>query len=415
MKKTMLAAASCTALAAALHAQAQVGMPTFTFSGYGTLGAAHSNERRADYLVDAFKPNGPGYTDATSFEVDSRLGGQVTAGFTPKLSAVVQVLVQQNHDDTWKPRVEWANIKYQVNDDLSVRLGRIVLPVFMVSDTRRVGYSNPWIRPPVEVYSLVPVTTSDGADVSWRMPLGGWSNTVQLTVGRSEADFPNASGFDAGTAEARKLVALVNTLENGPFSARLSYGEARLTIAAYHQLFDLYRMFGPVGNEIADRFMPEDRRVSFLGLSGSYDPGEWFAMAEFTRFDTRSVVGKRTAWFVSAGPRIGKFTPYATYARIRVNSVRSEAGVSPLGLPPELAFVALTINTALNRQLAALPEQTTTSLGLRWDFWRSAALKLQWDHVRASGRSFGSFGNVQPDFPMGARVNILSAAVDFVF
>jgi hypothetical protein len=247
------------------------------------------------------------------------------------------------------------------------------------------------------------------------VPIGPWRNTLQLTAGRSKSDFPNASGFDAGTAEARKLVAVVDTIENGPFSARLSYGEARLTISAYHQLFDAYRMFGPVGNAIADRFMPDDRRVTFLGVASSYDPGNWFAMAEFTRFDTRSVVGKRTAWFVSAGARLGKFTPYATYADIKVNSVRSDPGVNPAGLPPELAFVAVTLNTALNRQLAALPEQSTMSLGLRWDFWRSAALKLQWDHVRASSRSFGSFGNVQPDFPMGARVNILSAAVDFVF
>ena len=57
----------------------------------------------------------------------------------------------------------------------------------------------------MELYSLVPVTNSDGADVTWRTPIGTWNNTFQATFGRSNSHFPNASGFDAGVAEARVL------------------------------------------------------------------------------------------------------------------------------------------------------------------------------------------------------------------
>jgi hypothetical protein len=62
-----------------------------------------------------------------------------------------------------------------------------------------------------------------------------------------------------------------------------------------------------------------------------------------------------------------------------------------------------------------VPEQKTISLGARWDFATNAALKLQWDRVRVNAVSYGTFGNVQPDFPKGSTVNVLSAAVDFVF
>jgi hypothetical protein len=85
------------------------------------------------------------------------------------------------------------------------------------------------------------------------------------------------------------------------------------------------------------------------------------------------------------------------------------------GLPPALAGLGVAINAALNRQLAALPEQSTVSLGARWDIVSNAALKVQWDHIRLGSGSYGTFGNIQPGFPLGGAVNVYSAVVDFVF
>jgi hypothetical protein len=413
MNKNLIFALGCAFAAGTAAAQTY---PSMSFSGYGTLGAASSNESRGDYLVDAFKPDGPGYTDKVSLKVDSRVGGQAMAEFSPKLSAVLQVLVQQDYDDRWRPRVEWANLKYQVTDELSLRAGRIVLPVFMVTDSRRVGYGNPWVRPPVELYSLVPVTNSDGADATWRVPIGAWNNSLQVTFGRSNSHFPNASGFDAGVAEARRIFAFNDTVEIGPFTGRVSLGEARLTIEAYQPLFDAFRQFGAVGgNAIADRYNVDDRRVTFAGFGATYDPGTWFVMAEWARFDTHSIVGRKSAGYVSAGPRLGKFTPYATYARLKGESPRSDPGLPLAILPPQVAPLAAQANGVLNRQLSALPDQSTISLGMRWDFMRSAALKVQWDRIRLGSGSYGTFGNIQPDFPFGGNVNVYSAVVDFVF
>jgi hypothetical protein len=389
--------------------------PTWSFSGYGTLGIAHSDNDRADYLVDSFKPSGPGYTREWNPEVDSRIAGQVSASFAPRVTGVVQVIVQQRYDESWTPTVEWANVKWQVTDDLSVRAGRVVLPVFMVTETRRVGYANTWVRPPVEVYSMVPVTHNDGIDASWRLPLGEASATFQITAGRSDSRFPNSSGFDAGTAEARKLVALAATWERGPFTARANYGEAKLTISAFEPLFDAFRQFGPAGEDIAARYSVKDRKVDFTGLGASFDPGSWFVTGEWAHFDTHSIVGERTAWYVSGGARFGSWTPYLTYASLESGGKRSEAGLSLAGLPPQLAAVAGGLNAALNQQLTLAPFQDTVSVGVRWDFWRNAAVKLQYDHVSLGAGSVGTFGRVQPGFEPGGRVGIFSAAVDFVF
>ena len=91
----------------------------FLFSGFGTLGVVHSSEDLADFTASIFKPNGAGYTRSWSPSVDSLIGGQVIANFSPKLSAMVQAISEQNYDNTYTPRIEWANLKYQLTPEAS--------------------------------------------------------------------------------------------------------------------------------------------------------------------------------------------------------------------------------------------------------------------------------------------------------
>jgi hypothetical protein len=387
----------------------------FTFSGYGTLGAVHSDDGHADYLIDQFKPNGPGATRSWSGDVDSRLGVQLTADVSQRLTAVVQLVSQQRYDDTYVPVVEWANLKWQATPDLSVRVGRIVLPIFMLTDSRKVGYANPWVRPPVEVYYMVPITNSDGIDASWRRTFGETTHTLQATYGRTDAKFPPQPSIGSGVAKVRDILVAVYTVERGFLTARASYGQAKLTIEQYDPLFDAFRQFGPAGAAIANRYDLRGRKSDFVGVGISYDPGAWFATAEWAHFDTHSIVGAKQAWYASGGRRFGKVTPYATYAHIEPQGATSDPGLPLAGLPPQLAAVGAQLNGLLNAQLSVVPRQTTGSAGVRWDFLRNAAIKIQWDRVRRADGSIGTFANQQPGFTPGGTVNLISAAVDFVF
>jgi hypothetical protein len=63
-----------------------------------------------------------------STDVDSRLGAQLDATLARHWSAVLQVVGEQGLDNSYRPRVEWANIKYQATPELALRVGRIALP-----------------------------------------------------------------------------------------------------------------------------------------------------------------------------------------------------------------------------------------------------------------------------------------------
>jgi hypothetical protein len=64
--------------------------------------------------------------------------------------------------------------------------------------------------------------------------------------------------------------------------------------------------------------------------------------------------------------------------------------------------------------LEAIPDQSTVSLGARWDFAKHVDLKVQFDHTRLGALSDGTLINIQPGFQLGSTVNLFSATVDFV-
>jgi hypothetical protein len=389
--------------------------PMFSFSGFGTVGAVHSSEKNADFTNTFFKPNGAGHTHAWSVDVDSLIAAQVTVEPTPELSAVLQVISEQNYDNTYRPHVEWANIKYEFAPEFDVRIGRTALPTFIFADSRRVGYALPWVRPPVEVYRLVPVTSNDGIDASYRMQMGAATNTFQANAGQSDTKFPNSGAFGSGTGKARKQLTVVDTFEQGFVTLRASYGETRLTISEFGPLFDAFRQFGPEGNAIADRYDLNNRFVNSLGIGASYDPGSWFVMGEWGRINTRSVLGEHTGRYVSGGYRFEKFTPYLTYAGTVTNSNTSDPGLTVSALPPSLAGPAGSLNAALNMLLAASAVQHTVSVGGRWDFMTNTAFKLQLDHTQHGAGSAGTLSNLQPGFQPGGKVDVFSVTIDFVF
>jgi hypothetical protein len=406
---------SAPTLADATSGSVDANAPIFSFGGFGTLGAVHSSEDNAEFSGTTYKPTGAGYDHSWSAAVDSLIAAQVTANFTPKLSAVLQVISEQNYDASFTPHVEWANVKYQFTPDFSIRIGRTALPIFMLTDSRKIGYAIPWVRPPVALYDLVGVTSNDGVDGSYRMSMGAATNTLQVTAGRSDSKFPPYEGFPGGTIRARGLTALADSFEAGFATVRVTYGWSRVTIADFDPLFAAFRQFGPQGVEISDKYAVDNRRVTFVGMGASYDPGKWFVMGEWGSFDSHSLPGESTGWYVSGGPRLGKFTPYVMYSGLKADSNTSDPGLTVAQLPPYLAAPATELNALLNTALRSIDIDRTISAGLRWDVMKDIDLKLQMDHIRNGAGSAGTLSDIQPSFRPGGTVNLFSAAVDFVF
>jgi hypothetical protein len=337
----------------------------FSLRGFGTLGVVHSSDDQADYVANGMQPKGAGFTDSWSATPDSKLGLQVSAQFTGSLSAVVQAVSQYQADGTYRPDLEWANIKFQVTPEFDVRAGRIVLPTFMYSDSVNVGYALPYVRIPLEIYGELPVSSSDGIDGSYRLHVGDVTNSTQVYTGRFHSSTPNGGYYNL-----RDLYGIVDALEYEALTVHLSYQRLR---------YDL---------SVAGLVLAADPQT-LVNIGASYDPATWFVLGEWIR-QVDDAGGLYYSGYFMSGLRFGKFTPYADYAR----ADRAHAGTQ--GGPPFL-------------------NQDTSTLGLRWDFISNFDCKLQFDHTKLHGGSNTFFINQQPGFQEAGTVNILSLAVDFIF
>ena len=402
-------AALTVAGAGAAQANEQPGT-TFTFGGFGTVGVAHSDYDQADYTSSALKGDGAGATQPWSPNLDSRIGGQLSVKINKQWSGVIQVISEQRFNGSYKPIVEWGNIKYQATPDLALRVGRIALPIFLSADYRKVGYAYPWVRTPVEVYGGVPITNSDGADLTFRWQSGRVKHVTQAFYGKTFIHLT-----DTTNVRASDIAGLTHTVESGALTVRASALSAVLNTNILRSLFDGFRQFGPQGVAIADKYDVIDKRIDILALGVNYDPGKWFVMAEGGTSNSQSYLAKSRGMFVSAGYRTGEFTPYVTYARKDARSPTSDAGLSTAILPPPFARAAGQLNEGLDKTLKTIASQTTISTGMRWDFRPDMALKLQYDRIEPRKGTRGTLSNLEPGFRSGRVIHVTSAVLDFVF
>ena len=354
------------------HAQ-DASQTTYKFSAFGTFSASHSSEKNGDYVPDGTLPQGAGRSHDWATGNDSRLGLQAFADFTPQIKGVLQVETEYDADNTYAPHVEWASLRYAFTSNLNVRVGRIGVPTFLNSDNRDVGYSYPWVHPPIELYRQLALSHSDGIDGSYRFYVGEATDTLKALYGSSRNDFPNR------TTTSRDIWGVFNTVEFGDTSFRIGYQS--------RQDSTLSNSTGIAGPWIKD----DD-----LSAGVSYDPGNWFLISEWLK---RQSTIKKQAMYISSGIRMAQFTPYLTYSR------DTAASFLPGFPPPDAAAVA-----------RARDAQSTVSFGTRWDFMKNVDLKVQYDRVKVSADSNGHLINVPSGVVLyGDTFHVFTVAVDFIY
>jgi len=373
----------------------------FSLSGFGTLGVVRTSTDDAQYALfgqvrgaDKTHPSG---------EVDSKLGVQLGAKFSPVFSGTVQVLTKSNGKGNFNPGFEWAFLKAQVTPGIALRAGRMGAPFFAVSDFRDVGFANVALRPPTDVYNQVPVSHFDGADASYQTNTSIGTVTGQLFAGTSsdtsqryKVDVKSMAGFNA-------------TLETDfGLTLRLGYARGKLTVgnAALNSLVTTLRAtpFAAVG----DQLDPNDSRSTFSGLGLTWDQGEWVVNAEYTQRRIKTFLADTDGWYVLVGHRFGTLTPYVTVSQAK--TVDTHVNNTIPTATAQLAALKAAVDGIVDGQRHS---QKTVALGARWDFARNFALKAQWESVRPEGR--GYFISPTTNWGTGKTVNVLSVALDTVF
>lgn len=330
-----------------------------TLTGFGTLGVVKADTDQAQYRAELTQ--GRGASDDWDVGVDSKLGLQANATLTENVSIVGQMLVSRRLEHP--AALEWLYGSARLPAGFELKLGRMVLPTFMVSDSRNVGYTAHWLRAPQEVYGTYPTNSFDGGQLSYKNTFGPVNLTVQASAGkaRSVVNLKSVQPLEMDQIRSLNLLA-----ETGDWLLRVGQTRAH---TRFPQL--------PLLPREADQF---------TGFGLQYDNGRAIVMAEYvTRRQDVASLFDSNSWYLTGGWRFGDFTPYAIVSRFK-----------PIG-PVYL-------------------DRTTTraeALGLRWNAHQNVALKLQ---LQSTQGDSASIVNSVPSFTADPpRVRVVSAALDFVF
>ena len=343
----------------------------FKFGGFGTLGVSHSSLNQGDYVVDSSMPKGVGRSNEWSIRNNTRVTAHAIANFTPQVSAMFQVDSEYRSDGSYRPEVEWLNVKYAFTPNIYMRVGRVPLPSFMDSENRDVGHSYVWVNPPVDVYRQLSIPSADGIDAVYRSEIGEAGNTVKAIYGT------NTEKSSDSVSTSRDMWGIFDTFEYGFATFHVSYQQRRSS-----------------SQSLATGVSGAWSNYSDLSVGASYDPGNWFIISEWVQHRSSTKVD---AMYFSGGYRLDKFTPYFLYSQNSAGSFLTDS--------PSLA--------AIDR---ANRSQSTTGMGLRWDFMRNYDFKIQYDLVKLSDNSNGYLINVPTGVTLyGSRFHVISAVVDFVF
>jgi len=386
-------------------------------SGFGTAALTWANTDKAEFG----RPNqARGADQDPTTGVDSNLGLQADYTVNSWLSVTGQGLVRKDAEDDVGAELAWAFAKFKVSDEVSIRVGRMGLPVFMISDYRNVGYANTFLRPPAEMYSQVPLNSVDGADITWQHSIGDTTYTAQFAYGSTKNDIAGGASF-----EGRHLSALNLVAEHGPLTLRFGRADAKVTVnnqASLTNFLATLRSAGagynlPALGTLADAISVNRKKASFTSVGAGLDWNDIVVQTEYAKRKTDSYLNDTTSWYVMGGYRIGKFLPYYSHARLSIDgSVQNNV---PAGCPAGYPAACAPTLGALSGVVANLKfsgigqgEQTTDTIGVRWDFYRSMALKAQIDRVRPDN---GPGLLIAPQAGFRGPVTVGAVALDFVF
>jgi len=342
----------------------------FKGGGFGTLGATRTNLDDTEFRTSLNQAKGADRD--IDLGVDSRLGLQGTVSYKSMFSVTAQLLGMRRDANDFEVDFEWLYAQFNGVPGLDVKLGRVALPSFMVSDSRFVGYANTWLRVPPLVYTGQSFSTVDGGQLGYSHSFGPAVASVQLTHGRTKIDtYIKVDGAAYGMpgviiplelrATEPSVTSLNGKLEWGDWTVRIGQVKGEVEFSGGRPAFD----------------------DTFTGYGFQYDNGTWLAMGELVKRTTSDNSADSDAWYLGGGYRINQFTPYVMFSRFS-----PEAGTTG-------------------------KSSKSTAVGLRYDFASNLALKAE--YARTDSNSFFTFTDSVSPAVADKKVNVVSVALDFIF
>lgn len=381
----------------------------FKINGFGTVGLTKNNDEALGFREMVSQQ---GVFDEYDLSQNSDLGIQANYYATDKLDFGIQLLAKERNKNSLDKSIQWAYVNYNLSPKFDIKLGRVGVGGFMMSDYRHVGFTHLWTHLPTEFYGAHPVNAVDGMDLVFKQSLLDGLFRARVWLGQAKYDFYSQ---DVNEITLDKLFGASVSWENDTWNLRITYSQTKAdiqnnTIKPLEQALQNASLAGwPEAANYSDLTI-DDKMVRYYAAGVSYDTADWLIQSELGVISADSLLTSGTvSGYLSVGRKLGSVTPFILGAWTKAMDDRLIMPTPSVGAYIPLQQVSQYV---FNQFYVA---QHTFSVGARWDVQPKVALKAQWDKTWIDEYGSLLLNNSGGASAEKGQMDVYSLSVDFLF
>lgn len=351
-------------------------------SAFGSLAVGRINSKENVRLID--------YEDDWSTTSETMLGVQLTHRISRDFEFTTQVLAEgfsYQAREEYDPRFDWVFLSYRPSHAYRARIGRIRTPLFFYSDSLHVGYSYPWVRPPIDVYypRISTLANIDGFDITFNHQMS--ESDLEASAFLGQGDARNNNITVTADIAVGATISWFNYNTTWRFSMAAVKGDAqeRVLTSLGNAFEQMVNIFGApsIFQQIADAHNLEGRWLYYYSFGVVHNVGDWAIRTELN-YQDESSEGLATSYkgiFASVSRTFGRLSPFAAagFGEIQVNNYLQDLIYESQRILPE--GISIPIDSLRQIALAGYEDINTkgwsATLGCRYDFHPKIALKVE--------------------------------------
>ncbi len=374
-------------------------------NGFGTVGLACFSNEDADFRHNSLS-EGAGATRTCDMGLDSKIGLQSQMYVNEYVELHLQGVSYKHSDNSFDPGLTVASIIWRPNEEWRFRVGRFQNPNFIHSDSRLIGYTQPWVRPPREVYGSLPAYDVDGGDLYFLYQLDELTLTFNTGL-YSASETLNVSGepFDA---EASDNIYLNVTGNAGDLTWKVGviYGETSAQPDSITSFVNTLTFFGQPS--LAKEFSHIDKTSYYIYGGFWYESLDWLFTGEYVYSDFESYFNENHGAYLTVGRRFNDWLLHGTWAW----RTREGLDISRQVVNSQLSAIAAGIKTVTDLGSHDI------GIGINYTVSENMLLKMQLNYIiPEAGSSGASYANTTKDYDIYNPDNdiLFSLSLDFIF
>ncbi len=405
-----------------IHAQ------SWEISGYGSLGYSYDdsdnigNIRSANQYQTDFE--GGNWKHSTNAAI------QFDYYFSDALSATVQALYEpSNHYHQTTDYLNLGFVNYTPNHQWSFSVGRQAPSIYLASDSRNIDYAHLWAYPIKEVYGYQGFNNIDGVAVTRYWETQDYQYALSMQYGNGKFYYPRDKNSHVDVSAEHAWLASLK-VSHGSWNHSLSFAylhnldadwddQTQSEINILRSLAFSEQMPAHIQSDARDylnTYMLDENPTYYYFVGSQYFDGGWLVQLELNKVDSQSVLSPTGyGGYLMIGRSLGQLTPYGIISTFvpKDEPVKPENSWDTGG--SQGAFLELANQMAATNINVNRVEQSTLSVGVRYDVADNFAFKFQFDTVKIEDFGYGLWYALPNTLAQGQTLHVYTASLNYVF